>query len=292
MAGGDTTKRRILLANDDGYDAVGLRVLEPVLAEFGEVWVVAPDRERSATSNAMSIREELTLEQVGQRRFSLTGYPADCVNVGLHSKLFPDFDLIVSGINHGPNLGDDVHYSGTVAAARQAAVHSMPGIAVSYGDYLPNETQLQRAAQWLGVWLREHLQELAIGIVYNINYPREAELQAGGADIESSLPGVRYTYQGKRTYHDDYHVTAADGAAETRPFDGAAGDAEHELPESREWRVRIKETEFGHVKSDHSDSEAVLAGCVSITPLSTFTTDRRELRKWFHKTRIKQTKGT
>jgi 5'-nucleotidase len=272
---GQTSIRRILLANDDGYDAVGLRVLEPVLAEFGEVWVVAPDRERSATSNAMSIREELTLQQVGERRFSLTGYPADCVNVGLHSRLFPDFDLIVSGINHGPNLGDDVHYSGTVAAARQAAVHSLKGIAVSYGDYQPVEEQLRRTALWLGHWLRANLSELVTGVVYNINYPGENDLNASASD--RPLPDIRYTYQGKRTYHDDYYVTP-----ETA---GLANDA----PQN-EWRVRIKETEFGHIKQDHSDSEAVLAGMVSITPLSTFTTDRRELRKWFHKTRIKQAK--
>ncbi|MCR9144813.1 MAG: 5'/3'-nucleotidase SurE [bacterium] len=260
---------RILLANDDGYDAVGLRSLEPVLAEFGEVWVVAPDRERSATSNAMSIREELTLRQVGERRFSLTGYPADCVNLGLHSDLFPDFDLVVSGMNHGPNLGDDVHYSGTVAGARQAAVHQLRGVAVSYGDYEPTQQQLERAARWLGVWLKSNLAELGTGIVYNINYPGES------AASDAPLPEVRYTYQGKRTYHDDYFVNP-----ETAGYaNDAAGD---------EWRVRIKGTDFGHIKQDHSDSEAVLAGFVSITPLSTFTTDRRELRKWFHKTRIKQ----
>lgn len=275
--------RRILLANDDGYNAIGLRVLEPVLARFGEVWVIAPDRERSATSNAMSIREELTLKKVGERRFSLTGYPADCVNVGLYSRLFPAFDLIVSGINHGPNLGDDVHYSGTVAAARQAAVHSMLGIAMSYGDYLPGEPQLKRAARWLGVWLDQNLSELANGVVYNINYPGEADVSdvtgASKSDSDRQLPDVRYTYQGKRTYHDDYHVTPAGPAPSATA--AAAPD---------EWRVRIKETKFGHVKQDHSDSEAVLAGFVSITPLSTFTTDRRELRKWFHRTRIKQAK--
>lgn len=272
-AGGSHPGRpRILLANDDGYAAVGLRVLEPVLAEHGEVWVIAPDRERSATSNAMSIREELHLKKVGERRYSLSGYPADCVNVGLHCGLFPRFDLIVSGINHGPNLGDDVHYSGTVAAARQAAVHNIRGIAISYGDYLgatasgAGDLYLARAARWLGLWLRDNLSELAVGVVYNINYPGES----GFADVaERPLPEVRYTYQGKRTYHDDYHVTPADAP-----------------PDS--WYLQIKETQFGHVKQDHSDSEAVLAGFVSITPLSTFTTDRRELRKWFHRTRIKQ----
>lgn len=257
---------RILLANDDGHAAAGLHALEAAFAELdsGEIWVVAPDRERSATSNAISIREELQLLRRGERRFSLSGFPADCVNVALHSELLPNFDLVVSGINHGPNLGDDVHYSGTVAAARQAAVHNLPGVAISYADYTPTDAQLAEAARWLAGWLQTHRGELLAGLVYNINFPHRA---AADAADDISGPELRYTYQGKRTYHDEYAVRPGDS-------DG-------------EWWLQIKETAFGHVKQDHSDSEAVIAGHISITPLSTFTTDRRELRKWFHRTRTR-----
>ena len=255
-------KLRILLTNDDGYDAEGLIALEQVLATHGEVWVIAPDRERSATSNHISIRETLDLKEVGERRYSLSGYPADCANVGFYSGVFPEFDLVVSGINHGPNLGDDVHYSGTVAAARHGAVHHVRGIAISYAAY-GVEANMDRAAKWLEAWLFDHYEDVAPGIVYNINYPHEG----GDASADAPFPEVRYTYQGKRTYRDEYQVEP-----------GSAG----------EWQVRLKETEFFHVEDDHSDSEAVVAGHISISPLSIFTTDRRELRKWFHRARRKK----
>lgn len=253
--------RRILVSNDDGYDAPGLRCIEASLAELGEVWVLAPDRERSATSNALTIREELILKQVGERRFSLNGYPADCANVAFFSGLLPKFDLVVSGINHGPNLGDDVHYSGTVAVARQAAVHDIRAVAISCAHYDPPELHLQRTAKWLATWLGENLDELRVGNIYSVNFPPETP----DVTLDTPLPDVRYTYQGKRTYKDEYHVLDGEG----------------------HWLLRLKETEFGHVKQDHSDSEAVADGYVSVTPLSTFTTDRRELHKWFRKTRTK-----
>ncbi len=261
------SRTRILLANDDGHTAPGLHALERALQRtFGEpglaeIWVVAPDGERSATSNAITIRSELQLIQRGERRFSLSGFPADCVNVALFADLLPAFDLVISGINHGPNLGDDVHYSGTVAAARQAAVHILPGVAISYADYTPDTADLDAAARWLAEWLLQNRAELNAGIVYNINYPHRQGKAA--ADLP---PEPRWTYQGKRTYHDEYAV---------RPN----GDGE--------WWLQIKETDFGHVKQDHSDSEAVVAGHISLTPLSTFTTDRRELRKWFQRTKTR-----
>ncbi len=256
---------RILVCNDDGHDAIGILALEQALVDLGEVWKIAPDRERSASSHAITVREDLQLLQVGERSFTLNGYPADCVNVGLfHLDLFPDFDIIVSGINHGPNLGDDVHYSGTVAAARQGAIHHIKktiAISTLKTDALKTEllaANMERIAYWLAQWLGDNSENLQAGVVYNINFPEEHNSVGKFA----AFPEVRFTYQGKRSYKDRYT----------------------DLGYRQGKRVlRLISDSIGHIRSDHSDFEAVLAGCISITPLSTYTTDIRELRKWQHK---------
>ncbi len=228
-----------------------MKHLEAALSRVFDVWAIAPDRERSATSQAISIRETLQLIQVRERHFKVTGFPADCVNVALHWHLFPKFDLVVSGINHGPNLGDDVHYSGTVGAARHAAVHGIPAIAVSYPEK-SHTGDFRRPAEWLSTYIQKHLSDLKPGIVYNINYPREPE---GAVDH----PRVHYTEHGRRVYHDTYEEI-------------------EEGPSSS--ILRLKETIMGETGSDHSDFFALSVGAISITPLTIRTTDKEELELW------------
>lgn len=248
---------RLLVCNDDGPHAPGMLALESRLGRMAEVWVITPDRERSATSHALSIRESLRLTKIGERRYTLTGYPADCANVGFFSEGFPRFDAVISGINHGPNLGDDVHYSGTVAAARQGAVHGIRACAVSFPHY-DRTANADRAARWFGDWLERVFEELHTGVVYNVNYPEEAP----GTPLDAPPPPERWTYQGRRTYADAYD----------------------RLEEGADYVVlRMRSTEFGHVREDQSDFEAVLDGAVSITPLSTYTTHIRELKRWFYR---------
>ena len=112
---------RILLSNDDGIEAVGLQALARAVADLGEVWTVAPATEQSAKSHSFTMHEPLRVNQHGERRYSVTGTPADAVYLALHGVLPERPDLVVSGINRGSNLGTDVLYSGTVAAAREAA---------------------------------------------------------------------------------------------------------------------------------------------------------------------------
>ncbi|MBI4957480.1 MAG: 5'/3'-nucleotidase SurE [Myxococcales bacterium] len=124
----------ILLSNDDGWNAHGLRVLALELERFADVVVCAPERDQSATSHALTLTTPLRLRRVSERVFALDGTPADCVYVALHSgtKILPGSPTaVVSGMNHGPNLGVDVMYSGTVAAAREAAHRGIPAVAVS-----------------------------------------------------------------------------------------------------------------------------------------------------------------
>ena len=122
---------RILLANDDGYLARGLQCLAEQLRRFAEVIIVAPDRNRSGASNSLTLDVPVRVQQVDERTYYLNGTPTDCVHVALTGLLDDDPDMVVSGINHGPNLGDDVLYSGTVAAAMEGRFLGLPAMAVS-----------------------------------------------------------------------------------------------------------------------------------------------------------------
>jgi 5'-nucleotidase len=114
---------RVLLTNDDGIDSAGLRALEEAIAPLCELWVVAPDREQSAASHAISLTRPLRLHELGPRRYSVDGTPTDCVYLAVNHLLKDQpVDMLLSGINHGPNLADDVTYSGTVAGAMEGAV--------------------------------------------------------------------------------------------------------------------------------------------------------------------------
>ena len=122
---------KILVSNDDGYSATGINVLADALAEIADVVVVAPDRNRSAASNSLTLHDPLRISKTGVQRFRVNGTPSDCVHLALTGFLDEEPDLVVSGINHGANLGDDVIYSGTVAAAMEGRFLGFPSIAVS-----------------------------------------------------------------------------------------------------------------------------------------------------------------
>jgi len=122
---------KILVSNDDGYLATGINVLTDALSEIADVIVVAPDRNRSAASNSLTLNDPLRVSKVGENRYKVNGTPSDCVHLALTGFLEEEPDLVVSGINHGANLGDDVIYSGTVAAAMEGRFLGLPTIAVS-----------------------------------------------------------------------------------------------------------------------------------------------------------------
>jgi len=245
---------RILISNDDGLNSNGMLHLEEELGQSAEVWAVAPDRERSATSMAISIRDSLRVIQAGERRFMITGFPVDCVNVALFLEGFPQFDLVISGINHGVNLGDDVHYSGTVGAARHAAIHGYKTIAIS-STITRHDGDFRRVSRWFGSWLGENFERLKQGVVYNINYPTEPE----GIAPDAPLPEIRFTRQGRRVYHDSYRVMEEGGNYSV---------------------IHINESTLGRVLTSGSDFEALEQGFVSITPISISVSELEELEKW------------
>ena len=122
---------QILLSNDDGYQALGLRLLARALKDIADVVVVAPDRNRSGASNSLTLDAPLRVEQVDSNIYSVNGTPADCVHIAITGLLKTEPDMVISGINHGANLGDDVIYSGTVGAAIEGRFLGLPAIAVS-----------------------------------------------------------------------------------------------------------------------------------------------------------------
>src|SRR5437899_795159 len=121
----------LLVTNDDGVHAPGLAALEAALAELGDVYVLAPEREQSACGHALTLHRPLRVDRLGERRFAVNGTPSDCVNLGVLGFLAGRPVLVVAGVNHGTNLGDDVTYSGTVSAAMEGTLLGVPAVAVS-----------------------------------------------------------------------------------------------------------------------------------------------------------------
>jgi 5'-nucleotidase len=127
----DVNKARVLLTNDDGYQAAGLKALAEELRTIADVSIVAPSWERSGAAQSLTLRQPIVCHATGEKEWAIDGTPADCVIVALHQLLPEPPDLVISGINHGANLGENVYYSGTVGAAREAVIHHVPGLAMS-----------------------------------------------------------------------------------------------------------------------------------------------------------------
>ncbi len=181
---------RILVTNDDGFHAAGLQALWQSLEGLGEVWVVAPDRERSGVSHSITLHSPLRIHRQGERAFTVDGTPADCVYLAANHVLreAPP-DLVVSGINHGPNLADDITYSGTVAAALEATMLGIPAVAVSLcvRSRTADFSASARFTRSVVRGLERH--RLPAGVLLNVNVPEASD----GASY-------RITRQGRRSY--------------------------------------------------------------------------------------------
>ncbi len=181
----------ILLSNDDGVQAEGLQRLARALAKLGEVFVVAPEREQSAASHRITLSRPLRHRPLGSDIHAVDGTPADCIYIALNLPgLLPRRpDVVVSGINHGLNLGMDVVYSGTVAAAREGALRGLRAMAISAQDGADFSQAAAHAAELVARLLALET-PLGAPVLFNVNYPREAPR------------GVRATRLGRREYAD------------------------------------------------------------------------------------------
>jgi len=161
---------KILVSNDDGYMAEGIRALADALTELGDITVVAPDRNRSGASNSLTLENPLRLNKMDDGVYSVDGTPTDCVHLAITGLLEDEPDMVVSGINAGANLGDDVLYSGTVAAAMEGRFLGRPAIAISLNGH--TATHFETAA-WVAKKLVRHLQttSLPADTILNVNVP-------------------------------------------------------------------------------------------------------------------------
>lgn len=182
----------ILLTNDDGIQAEGLQVLRRELAKHWEVYVVAPQEEKSASSHSLTLHRPLRVKRWDEGVVSIDGTPTDCVLIAVHRLLPRRPDLIVSGINHGPNLGDDVTYSGTVAAALEGTLMGIPSIAVSLIDW--RQGSFNFAARFVSLLI----QKLSVNGI-----PSDTFLNINIPDLpEEEIRGIKITRLGRRIYLD------------------------------------------------------------------------------------------
>ncbi len=204
--------KRLLISNDDGIASRGLNALAAAVADLAEVWVVAPEREQSATSHSLSLHHPLRLRQQQERWFAVDGTPADSVYVALnHVMKAAKPDLVLSGINHGPNLADDVIYSGTVAAAMEGSILGVPSIAFSL--VTRRTFEFEHAAQFARSLVKTALEQpLPASMLLNVNIPAHGPVQGyqvtrlgrhsyGAEVIEKADPrGRKYYWIGGTEY--------------------------------------------------------------------------------------------
>jgi 5'-nucleotidase len=227
---------RILLSNDDGYQAKGLRVLAQTLADVADVTVVAPDRNRSGASNSLTLETPLRVERADDNVYYVNGTPTDCVHIAVTGLLEREPDMLISGINHGANLGDDVLYSGTVAAAMEGRFLGIPAIAVSLvlgdGEHYVTAAQLVRR-----LVQRTLAEPLPADSILNLNVP---DLPA------DEVRGVRTTRLGFR-HKSEPVVRALDPKNRPIYWIGPAGAGQDAGP--------------------GTDFHAVASGYVSVSPI-------------------------
>ena len=242
---------RLLCSNDDGILARGLECLERAARPLGEVWVVAPDREQSATSHSLTLHHPLRPVQLADHRWQVDGTPTDCVMLAIEALLPDRPDFVLSGINHGPNMGEDVLYSGTVAAAMEGLALGVPSIAVSFaGRVLRSDDHLLEDHVETLTNLLKHLTSLPTfpaDTLLNVNLP---------AVPATDVKGVKLTRLGRRVFSDSL------------------------TPMKDPWGREIFWIGGGSVAwsgTDDSDFRAVKDGYVSVTPLHLDLTARDRL---------------
>ncbi len=190
---------RILLSNDDGFGAPGLLALEAGLQGLGDLWVVAPATEQSARSHALTLHKPLRTKLHGPQRWSVSGTPADCAYLALHGLLPEAPQVVVSGINRGGNLGSDVYYSGTVAAAREASLEGIPAVAISLHLHDEDPEIHWATAQHVARKVLEQALRLDMptGLLLNVNVPNVPLSELEGI-VAARLGGRTFVNQVER----------------------------------------------------------------------------------------------
>ena len=242
---------RVLIVNDDGIDGPGIVLLEKIVRRFtDDIWVIAPDEERSGAGHSMSTYHPIRVKQRDERHFAVKGTPTDCALLGVHD-LIPGKrpDVIVSGINRGPNLAEDITYSGTASAAMEGAMLGIPAIALSQVFRPPAKPHWETAEAFAGEIIEKLLRaEWRPGMFVNVNFP---DCPPG------EVKGTRITTQGLRPPGAFRPIRRVD---------------ERHIPY---YWIKIEHPEGGHAPGN--DLQAALDREISITPLQLDMTDREAL---------------
>lgn len=252
MASNSGSDIHILLTNDDGIRAEGLCRLREAVSHLGKVIVVAPERQQSGSSHALTLSDPLRISRIDQDTIAVDGTPTDCVLLAMRGLLATSPDILISGVNHGPNLGDDVTYSGTVAAAFEGTLLGLPSLAISVCSW--KECMFDAAARFAANIAQQILRHgLPNGTLLNVNIPSLPP---------EEIKGVQITKLGKRVYRD----------AVVKKKDPRGKDYYWIGGQPPIW-CRGEETDF----------EAVEDGKISVTPLHLDLTDYRSMdsiRSW------------
>ena len=246
-------KARILVTNDDGYQAHGIKILEKVARDLSDdVWVVAPETEQSAVSHSLTIRRPLRIRKIREQCYAVDGTPTDCVMLAVQQILKHEKrpDLCLSGVNGGGNLGEDVTYSGTIAAAMEATLLGVPSIALSQHMNHP------RPAHWSTA---ETFAPKVIRQLAKVDWPKNTLMNVNFPDVPAkSVKGIQPAPQGRHKIGDDLH--------------------EHHDPRGVPyyWIGSMRQEDAAQTGTDIA---AVRAGWISVTPLYLDLTHRPMLRK-------------
>lgn len=249
----DLSKARILVSNDDGIHGPGLEVLERVARSLSnDVWVSVPETEQSGAGHSLTLHHPLRIREVGEQRFAVAGTPTDSVLLAVNHILGDHKpDLVLSGINRGANLGEDVHYSGTVAAAMEGTLLGFPSIALSQIFAAPEPVKWHTAERFAAEVIAKLMsQDWPGNVLMNVNFP---DMEPG------EVTGVEMTRQGKRKIGD--------------------GLIERHDPRGRPY-IWIGPQRSGGDAPQGTDIEAVGRGAISVTPLNVDLTDRETLDRF------------
>lgn len=241
------TPPKILLTNDDGINADGLKTLESAVKGLGEIYIVAPKENKSASSHSFTLRKPIKINEIKKNWYSVAGTPTDCVLAAHHGLFNKTLNLVISGINDSPNMGDDVLYSGTVAAAIEGTILGIPSIAISYREDKKNSMIAIKLVRGLAQKLLKY--GLPKKTLLNINIP------------SGKIKGIKITRMGKRIYKDMAILN-----------NQSNGEFSYILDGELSWEIE-KQTDFKAVENNY----------ISITPLHLDMTNYHEITSFSRK---------
>lgn len=244
---------RILLTNDDGIDAHGLKVLEHIAGSLtDDIWIVAPAHDQSAVSHSLTLRTPFRINEISQQKYAVSGTPTDCVLTAVRLLMADNLpDLVLSGVNDGENLAEDVTYSGTIAAALEATILGIPAIAFSLSTGNLQPVKWATAEHWGPIVLKKILERpIPRNVLMNVNFPNA---------VHKSVEGIKITCQGQRKIFD--HIHQREDPRGIPYYWIGAGPDRYNRP-----------LEFA--KAD-TDIEAIINRYISLTPLSLDMTHKK-----------------